>query len=329
MGKVTIKDVAREAGVSISTVSNALNGVNVLHPDTKAHILEVADRMHYIPNMNGRNLKSKSTKIIGLFVTSMKGTYFGILADSIFWECKKYGYELNVFVTWNDTSVLNNILGKSVDGAIILNTDVEDRCIKRFSEAEIPVVFLDREAASESISSVIFDSYKDGQIAADHVLSLNPKRIACIQGIMVNYDGYQRFCGFRDRLQAAGVELADDYIWKGEFEREAGFRETKMFLEKGLPLPDTIFAENDLSAIGCIEALHEAGIQVPEQIRIMGFDDIELCEWFQPTLTTVKTFFEKQGVIAVEQLMKLINKEGEGSVTKLHGELVVRESTKM
>ena len=96
MGKVTIKDVAREAGVSISTVSNALNGVDVVLPETKAHILKVADRLHYIPNMNGRNLKTKSTKTIGLLVTSLKGPYFGILADTLFC-CRRNLRKLRLF----------------------------------------------------------------------------------------------------------------------------------------------------------------------------------------------------------------------------------------
>ena len=97
--KVTIKDVAREAGVSISTVSNALNGVEVLRPETKRHILEVAERMNYVPNLNGRNLKSQFTKVIGLFLTSIKGTYYNVLVDSIYQECREYGYELNIFVS--------------------------------------------------------------------------------------------------------------------------------------------------------------------------------------------------------------------------------------
>ncbi len=110
--KVTIKDVAREAGVSISTVSNALNGVDVLRPDTRRHILEVAERMNYVPNLNGRNLKSQFTKVIGLFLTSIKGTYYNVLVDSVYQECRKYGYELNIFVSERAENMMSNMRRK-------------------------------------------------------------------------------------------------------------------------------------------------------------------------------------------------------------------------
>ena len=168
MAKVTIKDIAREAGVSISTVSNALNGVNVLKPETREHILEVADRLHYIPNLNGRNLKSKSTKVIGLFVTSLKGPYFATLADIMVWECQKYDYELNILVTWDGKSAISNIMGRAVDGAVIFSADVVDeKAVAQMEEMEVPIIFLDREVKSKKISSVIFDSYKDGEMAAE------------------------------------------------------------------------------------------------------------------------------------------------------------------
>ncbi len=141
--KVTIKDVAREAGVSVSTVSNALNGVNVLHPDTKQYILEVVDRLHYIPNLNGKNLKTQETKVVGLFFTSIRGPYYSILADSIYQGCKKYGYELNIFIHDRADNMMANILGRRIDGAIILNDHVGEKEVKLLLENETPVVFID------------------------------------------------------------------------------------------------------------------------------------------------------------------------------------------
>lgn len=327
MGKVTIKDIAREAGVSISTVSNALNGVDVLKPETREHILEVADRLHYIPNLNGRNLKSKSTKVIGLFVTSLKGPYFAALADIMFWECKKFGYELNIFVTWEGKSTITNILGRRVDGSVVLSHDVDDEGLRQIQELEVPTVFLDRETKSKKTASVIFDSYRDGEMVAEYLIERGVKRICFIQGILNNYDGIERARGFRDCLAKEGITLDPEYVLRGEFERGIAHDSMIEFLEKGLPLPEAVFACNDLSAFGCMDALIEKGYEIPKDTMVIGTDDVEMCSFYTPKLTTVRTGYEKEGSVAVRKLVKMINGEETGDIIKLHGQLIEREST--
>lgn len=327
MGKVTIKDVAKEAGVSISTVSNALNGVDVLKPETREHILEVAKRLYYMPNLNGRNLKSKKTKVIGLFVTSLKGPYFVILADSIFRECMKKGYELNVFVTWDNDSAMNNILGQRVDGCIILGTAGQEQNIKKIQDYGVPAVFLDREQADKRISSIIFDSYQAGVTAAEYLISRRAKRIGFIQGYRDNYDAELRYKGFADGLRKADIVLETEYIWEGCFEKETARESVKNFLNKGIPVPDAIFAANDLSAIGAMEALLEEGIKIPQDTIILGVDGIEQNQWIKPTLSSIETGFERQGSMAVCELLELIEGKKSGEIRKIQGTLVEREST--
>ncbi len=327
MGKATIKDIAREAGVSISTVSNALNGVNVLKPETREHILEVAERLHYIPNLNGRNLKSKATKVIGLFVTSLKGPYFAALVDIMVWECMKYGYELNIFVTWEGKSAITSILGKRVDGCVVLSDNVDEYGARQIQELEVPTIFLDREVKSKSVSSVVFDSYKDGETIANYLLERNIKNIAFIQGVLNNHDAIERFRGFKERLGKENITLDPQYILEGGFEREMSRHAVKSFLEKGLPLPEAFYAANDVSAIGCMDALKEAGYRIPKDTMVIGTDDIEFCEWYKPTLTTIKTGYEKQAVVSIRKLVRMINEEETGEVIKLHGRLIEREST--
>lgn len=327
MAKVTIKDIAREAGVSISTVSNALNGVNVLKPETREHILEVADRLNYIPNLSGKNLKARATKVIGLFVTSLKGPYFATLSDIMVWECMKYGYELNIFVTWEGKNAITSILGKSIDGCVVLSGNVDERGVEQIEEQKVPVVFLDREVKTEKISSVIFDSYKDGEAVAQYFIDRNIKRICFVEGIIHNYDAIERARGFKTRLAKEGIVLDPEYILRGEFEREVAYDSVKAFLEKGLPLPEAFFAANDLSAIGCMDALKEAGYKIPEDTIVVGVDDIEFCEWHNPTLTTIKTGYEKQASVAIKKLVKMINNEETGDIIKLHGRMIERGST--
>lgn len=325
--KVTIKDVAREAGVSISTVSNALNGINVLHPDTKRHILDVAEKMHYVPNLNGRNLKSQATNVIGLFITSIKGPYYGELADSIYQGCKKSGYELNIFIGEKTESVMANILGKRIDGAIILSEHVRDREVEVLLENEIPAVFIDREKQGPYISSVIFDSYHEGELAAKYLLELGHTTFGYIRGVANNFDSIERLKGFQDILKKAGFFLREDYILQGEFERDVAYQSVKEFLETGKELPEAIFAANDLSAIGVIEALMEEGIKVPEQVSVIGCDDIDTARLVKPSVSTIRTSFEKQGTLAVNYLVGLIKGEGSGKIEVLRGRVIPREST--
>lgn len=325
--KVTIKDVAREAGVSISTVSNALNGRDVLRPDTKQHILDVVERMHYVPNLNGRNLKSQATKVIGLFLTSIKGPYYGELTNSIYQGCKKHGYELNIFIGENTDSVMANILGKRIDGAVILNENVRKKEVETIQGNGIPVVFIDREKKGTGISSVVFDSCHEGELAARYLLELGHTTFGYIQGVEKNFDNIERLKGFRAILKQAGFALQEDYILKGEFEREVAYQSVKEFLESGKPLPEAIFAANDLSAIGTIEALMEEGIRVPGHVSVMGCDDIETARLVKPSVTTIRTSFEKQGILAVNYLVALIKGEEQGRIEVLRGRIIPREST--
>lgn len=328
MAKITIKDVAREAGVSIATVSNALNDVDVLKPETKQHVLEVAERLHYIPDINGRGLKSGKTKVIGLFVTCIESSYYGAVAESIFWECQKHGYELNVHVSHQRRNMMRDILGRRVDGAIILNNRIERDDVEVLIDAKIPTIFLDREVQTETVGSVLFDSYNDGAMAARYLIEKGFTRLGYIMGIVKSYDDERRYAGFKDVVESAGLRIKDDYVWTGGFERDNSYEATKHFLQKGLELPDAIFAANDWSAIGCMEAMQEAGIRFPEDISIIGCDDIEMCEWFKPTLTTIRTEYKKQGLYAIQKLLKIINGEETGSIIQMEGEIIERESVR-
>lgn len=326
MQKVTIKDVAREAGVSISTVSNALNNVDVLHPATKRHVLEVAERLSYIPNLNGKNLKSKATNVIGLFITSMRGPYYGGLSDSIYRCCKKNGYELEIFVGENPDFMVANILGHRVDGAIILNENIEMDKVHLFEDKEIPVVFIDREYRNAHISSIIFDSYHEGELAAKYLMELGNQSFLYIQGVLHTFDNIERRRGFSDMLKKHGVILREEDMLQGNFEQDTSYNAMKEYLEAGRALPDAIFAGNDSSALGIIEALTDFGIKVPEQVSVMGCDDIEVAALVSPSITTIRTSFERQGTMAVEQVLKLISGDP-GSIEVLYGRIIQREST--
>ena len=325
--KVTIKDVAREAGVSISTVSNALNNVDVLAPDTKAHVLEVAARLNYVPNLNGRNLKAQATKVIGLFLSAVRGPYYGTLADSIHSACRDRGYELNIFLSDHPDRMMANILGRRVDGAIILNEFLGEEQQRRLSEERIPTVFIDRMAKDDKMSSVVFDSYREGEQAARYLLELGHKTFLHVEGVAHNFDSTERKRGFRRVLADAGIELTDECVIPGGFERELAYQSMTEYMDRHMTMPDAIFAANDLSAIGTIKALQDGGVRVPEDVSVLGCDDIEIIRMTRPTISTIRTSFEKQGERAVERLVRLIRGEEDGLIDILYGSIIPREST--
>ncbi len=324
--KITIKDVAKEAGVSISTVSNALNNVNVLNPDTKEKVLEVARRLNYTPNLNGRNLKAQATGVLGLFLGAIRGPYYGELSDSIYRACQEGGYELEIFLSSEPSHIIANILGHRVDGAIILNSAIGEKQAEILKEQGIPTVYIDRILVGEKSSSVVFDSHSGGEQAAKFLLELGHKTFMYMEGAKDNYDNFERKAGFLEVLKNAGITIGDDYILDGDFERITSYNSVTEFLDSDKPLPDAIFAPNDVSAIGVLEALRDGGIKVPEQVSVIGCDDIETARLVSPSLTTIRTYFEKQGIIAVEQLIRMIKGES-GRLITINGRIIPRDST--
>ncbi len=325
MNKITIKDVAREAGVSIATVSNALNGSDVVQPKTREHVLDVAKRLNYIPNVNGRQLRAAQTHNIGLFVPSMTGSYYGDMADSIHYLCKKYGYELHIFIVDEEKPLLPTLQNQSIDGAIVMFGLLSENDKKQLIRSRMPTVFMDQELAAGSISSVIYESYQHGRMAAEYLLGLGHRDLMHVFGVTNNYDSIQRQAGFEDALRDAGVPLRPENILIGRFEQAAAYRSMHRYLKEGHPLPDAIFAANDLSALGCIKALQEYHIRVPEDISVIGCDDHILSSYVTPGLTTIRTHMEELGVEAAKEVFRLIA-GGNGRVQRLPGDIVVRHS---
>lgn len=324
MKRITIKDVAREAGVSITTVSHALSGQGVMKQETRDRVVEIAKKMQYMPDWNGRNLKASETGTVGIFTASIRG-YYGILADAMYEECRKNGYEMEVFIADNGDSLLRILLSRRVDGAVILHRDFLERHEKTLQDSELPTVFLDRKIQTKYASSVLFDSYQTGRMAAEYLFSLGHRRLMAIKG-EATFDGIERQKGFEDYLKEQGYPLEEGYLLNGYFDRWVAYGEMKRFLEKGLALPDAVFAANDDSAFGCIKALTEAGYSVPEDVSVLGCDDIELSQWYVPALSTICTHITEQGTTAMKELVGLIQRERRGRIHMISGQIIERAS---
>jgi len=329
LGKITIKDVAREAGVSISTVSNALNDVDVLTPETKKHVLAVVERMNYIPDLRGKNLKARKTDMIGFFTTTVGGAYFHVLVESMARECERHGYGLNIFVSHNKKMVMNNLFGGSIDGAIILSSNhIKEKEVDIIRNKNLQSVFLDREIQNKHMGSVLFDSYKSGYAAVSYLINLGHRNIVFIEGAGETYDNKKRREGYLNALKDNGIKPNPDYIIRGYYVKEGGYNAVRSFLRK-FPgdIPDAFLGANDLSAIGAIEALESEGFRVPEDVSVMGFDDVEIAQYYNPSLTTVRNPIARQGMLAVQHVIQMINEEQTGEVHKLPGKIIGRDST--
>jgi len=329
MEKVTIKDVAKAAGVSISTVSNALNDVDVLTPETKRHVLEVAENLHYIPDLRGKNLKAQNTKMIGFFTTSVSGAYFHVLVESMAQECEKNGYGLNIFVSKDKRVITNHLFGGSIDGAILFTYDaIEEREVALIENRKIKTVFLDREIQKETMGSVLFDSYHAGYEATSYLLHLGHQRIVYIEGTGDTYGNTQRKLGYLTALEEHGIPKDSNYIIRGYYEKEAAYHAVKTYMHQfPKDIPDAFLAGNDLSAIGCIEALESEGLNVPKDVSVIGFDDIEISKYYKPSLTTVRNPIGRQGILAVQNVVEMIEGTSKGKKHKLQSKIIGRNST--
>lgn len=329
MERVTIRQVAKEAGVSISAVSKAINDSGELNAATKEHILQVAKRLNYVPNMNGKNLKARQTKTIGLFIPSMKGRFYEVLTDTVVSECKKQGYSLIACFDRSPEDAAARILNQQIDGAIIMNPAIDDRYVQLIEKHGLPAVFLDRQIKSACMGSVLFDSYQDGQTVAKYLLSLGHREFGCMAGPENYYDSRMRVQGFRDVIEQAGGRLLPEHIWQGYYAREDARLAIEHYVANGGVMPSALFAVNDYSAIGCIEALQRLGVNVPQQVSVIGCDDIDIAEFMTPKLTTIHIAFDTMGRLAVESLLAMVHNGTEGRIHQIHGNIVIRDSCYM
>ncbi len=329
---VTIRDVANEAGVAISTVSNVLNGVDVVSDKTKKKVMEAVEKLKYVPNMNARFLKTNRKNTIGLFLSSIQGDFYRMLMQAVHLNCKKRGYLLNIYVSNENTSdeIYGMIISAGVEGAIVLNDRLENDYIDRLALMQMPVVFIDREYIGEHISSVLINNYEGASYGMEYLIRQGHRRIGYFHGIN-NMDDKQRYQAYLDVLKKYSLPVDESIILKGYFEEAVAYSAMRVMLLKGVELPDAFFCANDEMAWGCIRALSEAGIKVPDQVSVMGFDDISLSAYYTPSLTTIHSPVTELGNNSFEELFRLMKDKENAKGTKicLSPSLIVRDSCKV
>lgn len=326
---VTIKDVAREAGVAISTVSNVINNVDNVSPETKQKVQEAVDKLKYVPNFNARSLKSNKKNTIGLFLSSIQGDFYLKLVQAVHLQCKNAGYMLNIYVSNENTGeeIYGMLLSSGVEGAIVMNEALSDDFLDRIAKSRLPMVFIDRKQSEECISSVTVDNYAGAQMGMEYLIEQGHRRIGYIHGIE-SRDDRERFRAYLDTLEKYNLPKEKNLLLHGMFDENLAFEAVGQMLKKGVSLPDAIFCANDEMACGCIRALASVGIPVPEQVSVLGFDNFTLATHCQPALTTIDNPATELGTKCAKELFRLLGEEGEhvGRCICLKSPLIVRES---
>ena len=328
--KATIKDVAREAGVSISTVSYAMNSQDRISPKTREHVLSVAKRLSYIPNGNARMLKQKKTRAIGIFFNSWFGPIYSELVRGVEKAVHQEGYDLLACSLYGDenSTAYKYLRDHMVDGAIILTNSLDDEFLKSMASEDLPLVVLDREVESAHIYSVLIDNFGGAFNATKALIQSDNREIYYLGGPDESYDNQKRLEGYIAALGFCGIPVNQKHIIKCTFTEEAAYQKMLRLFQKGI-IPKAIFSANDEMALGVYRAARESNLRIPEDLKIVGFDDIREAEIAIPPLTTVSHQKFEMGSCAAETLIAAINGLTNDTHTLriLPTRLIEREST--
>ena len=306
---VTSYDVAREAGVNQSTVSLALRGDPRVAEQTRARIVEVAQRLGYVPNTLARNLRAARTHTVGAVVEDVANPFYAELLKALYAEFAKKGYRIILFEESPDLGsgkeLVSLLVGKALDGAIFTTGTLKAPAVEMLAERNLPLVLLNRYVDGIDTDMVTSDNVGGGHQAARHLVELGHHRIGLITGPENTSTSRDRELGLRTGLQKDKLSLPEDLRRVGSYSHESGYQLCRELLEQENP-PTAIFCTNDVIAQGAFNAAIRAGVEVPQELSIVGFDDLEMAGWEAFQLTTVGQPIQEMAESAVRILIDRI-----------------------
>lgn len=325
MKTVTIKDVAREADVSVASVSRVLNGVGRVGEAARTRILHTADRLRYIPHEGARSLITRRTATIGMVLPDLHGEFFSELMRGADAAARRRGLHLLVSTSHGDegeaAAAIRSMRGR-VDGLLIMSPHLDPHFLSNNLPHGLSTVLMNAPGIS-GWPTVNVRNYDGAAAMVRHLASGGRERIAHIAGPSGNADAAERLKGYMD---ARPANLEAHYVAQGDFTTASGYS-AGMILGKLDPLPDAIFAANDMMAAGCLEALDELGLRVPADIALGGFDDVPIAHFLRPALTTMRIDVAELGRIALERLIRTIDHDdADSSGETIVPELIIRDS---
>ena len=326
---VTIKDVARAAKVSVATVSRALNGHDNVAEAVRSRVLAVARELRYSPHHAARSLSSRRTHTIGVVLPDLYGEFFSELMRGIDLVARDRGLHLLVSSYHGhpeeQASALRAMRGR-VDGLLVMSPHVGNIDFLSENLAALPAVLINSQPIESEHVAFGIDNYGGARTMMEHLLASGHRRIAFIAGPPNNFDAYERLRGYRDALLAADAS-AEPWVVPGDFGEASGHAAGQALLAAA-QRPQAVFAANDMMALGCLFAFNQAGVRVPDEIALAGFDDIPLARYVVPSLTTMRVNIAELGAHAMRVLLDLYGgQDVRGRLVPLVPELIVRESS--
>ena len=328
---MNIKQVAKRANVSTATVSRTINESSKVKPETAARVRAAIEELNFYPNTHARTLVSGRSRMLGLIISDITNPFFPELVKSFEDQAVQRGQEVIIgntdYKTKRMAGCIRRMLERKVDGVAILTSETDPELLAELTRRDIPMVLLDAATQAGTHSATVRLDYRQGiREALEHLWSLNHRRIAFIAGPLVLLSARIRREAFVAGLKAHKLPVSPEMIEQGDHRIEGGFSAMQNLLK--LPeLPTAVIASNDLTAIGALNAIHDAGLRVPVDISLVGFDDIAFAHLTQPRLTTVLLSRKDIAVAAFTALEKLIRNEKHEGEYVIPAHLVLRSST--
>lgn len=328
---VTIKDVAQTSGVSYATVSRVLSGYAFVKETTRQRVMAAVESSGYVANLHARSLVGGRSQIIGLLVPNLDNNYVGTIMQGIDKALAQANYDLMLYTSHRHPSkesfYVNAITSGLTDGLLLIAPLVPSTYLEELRDQDFPYVLIDQADITENSSVVEATNWQGAYDATKYLIQLGHTRIAFIRGASVVRSAEDRLQGYKAALADHGISILEELIIEGDFQQQTGYESATKLLQNLESLPTAIFASNDLSAFGAMEAVRKYGLRIPEDISIMGFDDIPQAASVHPRLTTVRQPLEDMGQVAVRMLLERINDPSNlPQRVTLATQLVIRDS---
>jgi DNA-binding LacI/PurR family transcriptional regulator len=328
---MNIREVAKRAGVSTATVSRVVNGTAPVDAQTEKRVRAAIERSGYYPNTHARTLGTGKSHIYGLIISDIENPFFPELVKCFERLAVERSHEVLIANTDYQAArmegCVRRMLERKVDGVAIMTSEMDPQLVQTISGRGIPIVFLDTGTIGPGISNISLDYRSGVDQAIDHLTSLGHRRIAFVSGPANLASARTRYEAFRDSMRRKQMEHSDEWIRTGNHRFDGGYAAMVEML-KLRPRPTAVFASNDLTAIGVMSAVHQAGLRVPEDVSVVGFDDIAISSFMPPPLTSIRISRAEiaghafTSLFAASQLGK-----AEGVRHSVSAELIVRQST--